>query len=556
MKVLRWGIGAIAALLFAGSTVCADEIEDMKKALSEMQEQMREVNQQLAQERASKTANAGGAPESLVGKAKKGTIKIGGKFSTVYAWHAVEDQLGNEDGRSINSGWGTDDAEIKFHISFNKDVSAVVKLDLDDGNLTADGFNGGDLVEEAYWHWKNIACTGAFVQVGKFEVPYGMDDAGSASISSAFTHRSSQAGVAGNGEDDFNDSFIFGINSATPNNPYDSGPAEGATGDNLLPATGYINSGIVGQGELDNRYGAIVGYKYEDLAKLELCVFDESNGTYDEGKAPIDNGFQSFCGRLTITPVEALEVEMSAIRRYRRGEKAAEVGDYQDSPLGTHPRFFYITSNGTQVNDGNANPRHGYWDDRNQTNAIYAASMGMSYDFSKNPCTKLPLRVFGEYIRTWNNNWNKSMYSNTISAGLDIFATEKLTMTTRYDYNGNQLPFYSDSNNNEPSGNYFARQTGFTEATGIATFAVIDEEHTHRAMFATKYDFGNGLYIAFEYAHVWLYQKGSEWTYQYGTTTLNNGTQEFTGYIRTGNDNSWSETRHKDTFAFKTGFKF
>ena len=172
MKVLRWGVCALAALLMtAGSSFANDsEIEAMKAAMDNMKQEMDAMRSTMASEREAMRENAGGAPEALRTKGSNASVRIGGSVIARYtaSWQSNENQ--ETPGQTMykggeyptENGWKMDTASVTFDITFdNSDVSAFIDI-------------RPDKFDKAYFQWNNIGGTGLGTQVGMIGIPGGM----------------------------------------------------------------------------------------------------------------------------------------------------------------------------------------------------------------------------------------------------------------------------------------------------------------------------------------------------------------------------------------------
>ncbi len=175
MKVLRWGVCALAALLMtAGSSFANDsEIEAMKAAMDNMKQEMDAMRATMSAEREAMRESAGGAPEALRSKAGNATVRIGGKIAVRY-YATFQSNESNNSGNSAapsggeyakNTGWNMDTASVTFDFQINEDLSAFI-------DVRPSSF------DKAYFQWNNIGGTGLGTQVGWIGIPCGMYDAG------------------------------------------------------------------------------------------------------------------------------------------------------------------------------------------------------------------------------------------------------------------------------------------------------------------------------------------------------------------------------------------
>ncbi len=174
MKVLRWGVCALAALLMtAGSSFANDsEIEAMKAAMDNMKQEMDAMRATMSAEREAMRESAGGAPEALRSKAGNATVRIGGKIAVRYYAEFQSNEHSDAKGSGSsggeygnNTGWKMDTASVTFDFQINEDLSAFI-------DVRPNSF------DKAYFQWNNIGGTGLGAQVGWIGIPCGMYDAG------------------------------------------------------------------------------------------------------------------------------------------------------------------------------------------------------------------------------------------------------------------------------------------------------------------------------------------------------------------------------------------
>ncbi len=174
MKVLRWGVCALAALLMtAGSSFANDsEIEAMKAAMDNMKQEMDAMRATMSAEREAMRESAGGAPEALRSKAGNATVRIGGKIAVRYYAEFKSNESSDANGAGSgggqygnNTGWKMDTASVTFDFQINEDLSAFIDV-------------RPNTFDKAYFQWKNIGGTGLGTQVGWIGIPCGMYDAG------------------------------------------------------------------------------------------------------------------------------------------------------------------------------------------------------------------------------------------------------------------------------------------------------------------------------------------------------------------------------------------
>lgn len=179
MKVFRWGVSAIAAVLLAGGSSFAgntDELSAMKATMENMKQEMEAMRATISAEREAMRANAGGAPEALKSANGKATIKIGGdvKIRYNYGWQSYYSNTtanagNNHNQRRTRSGWDMNKAALKFKITFTPDTKAYVCLRADNGSAGV-----GGLLDEAWYEWSNIGGTGFALKVGLQTIEYGL----------------------------------------------------------------------------------------------------------------------------------------------------------------------------------------------------------------------------------------------------------------------------------------------------------------------------------------------------------------------------------------------
>lgn len=201
MKVFRWGVCAVAALLMAaGSSFASDsEIDAMKSAMDNMKQEMDAMRATMSAEREAMRESAGGAPEALRTKGGNATVRIGGAVVVrYYANFRSNDQDeptgntgfasgGGEYAKKI--GWTMDTAKIDFDVQISEDISAYIDI-------------RPNKFDKAYFQWNNIGGTTLGGQIGYIGIPGGMystsfDPTGAVFINNPFTK--SYMGDADNG---------------------------------------------------------------------------------------------------------------------------------------------------------------------------------------------------------------------------------------------------------------------------------------------------------------------------------------------------------------------
>lgn len=174
MKVLRWGVCALAALLMtAGSSFANDsEIEAMKAAMDNMKQEMDAMRSTMSAEREAMRESAGGAPEALRSKGGNATVRIGGAVVVRYVANLESNESDAGNGLRFTGGeyatqmgWTMDTAKVTFDFQINEDLSAYIDV-------------RSDKFDKAYFQWNNIGGTGLGVQAGFIGIPCGMYDAG------------------------------------------------------------------------------------------------------------------------------------------------------------------------------------------------------------------------------------------------------------------------------------------------------------------------------------------------------------------------------------------
>ena len=173
MKVLRWGVCALAALLMtAGSSFANDsDIDAMKSAMDNMKQEMDAMRATMSAEREAMRESAGGAPEALRSKGGNATVRIGGKIAVRYRAEFASNENDEPNGMAPNggeyatkTGWEMDTASVTFDFQINEDLSAFIDV-------------RPTKFDKAYFQWNNIGGTGLGTQVGWIGVPCGMYDA-------------------------------------------------------------------------------------------------------------------------------------------------------------------------------------------------------------------------------------------------------------------------------------------------------------------------------------------------------------------------------------------
>lgn len=451
MKVTRWGLSAIAALLLAGGAGYAgdtDELNAMKTTMENMKQEMEAMRATMASEREAMRANTGGAPEALKSANGKATVKIGGDFKVRYSIglengynNATSAETPHDNTRYTRTSWDIYKAEINFTIDFTPDTMGYIALRPDRGDSSV----GMGLLDEAWWQWKNIGGTGFAVKVGLQTLEIG-------TYNSYDGHDSPWERAM------IWDPFV---KSAAQRNAF------GANGDYNFAHETDINA-----------IGISASYTW-DQVRLVAGIY---------GQQVWQNpGKSNTLGVTTNGSARNLDIENHYITVYydpcwleNLHLQASYFGEF-DQGGGVNAQTWW-PSNYTALTQTN----HG-------ATYLPGFDVGASYIADK-------WAVYAEGLFIANPNYYQDSWNLTFSVGADYSLTEKLKIGGMFDYT--QLygsRFWGDSS--WVGGDPLAVPpvpAGYTNQGG--TF----NGYAMRAAIGARYDFGNGLYVQAQYSHYWV----------------------------------------------------
>jgi hypothetical protein len=222
---------------------------------------------------------ATGDAESLTSMKKNGAIKIGGGIDAAAIFvHRDEDPTqihGENDDIDVTSC--EIEADLKFEIAANKNVKAMIKIDLEDD---------AQQMEEAYLEWTDVMGTGIKLAVGKKEIKaWGQDKI-------IFY----EGGLNGG------DSNILETPAGSPDGSRGNQHDQVGT-NNWMPS------------EIDNAWCVEASYAFNDIAKLTGTLFQNAAGQHED--RPDDSlFFESFAVKLELMPFDGFKGEISFINRH------------------------------------------------------------------------------------------------------------------------------------------------------------------------------------------------------------------------------------------------
>lgn len=441
MKVTRWGVSAIAALLLAGGAGFAgdtDELNAMKATMENMKQEMEAMRATMASEREAMRANAGGAPESLKSANGKATVKIGGNFQVRYnvsyenAYNNRTDQSAaatygdyRDNSRYTRTNWDIYKAEINFTIDFTPDTMGYIALRPDRGNASV-----GQLLDEVWWQWSNIGGTGFSAKVGLQTLDMGMynGDAnpwGRVMILDPLV----KSAVRTAGQSSYTSAYASDIYNNHATDITAIGVSASYKWDQFKVTAGVYGQQVAQDSGMDNTLGVTENGSARNIDIENHYV----TGYYDP------------CW------LENLHLQASYFGEFDQGAGV--------SSATWLPRDYYLV-NGTN---------HG-------ATYVPGFDLGVSYTADK-------WAVYGEAVVIANPQYYQDSVEMVYSVGADYSLTEKLKVGGSFDWQN----FYG------------SRYWGNVNSTGDSTL----ECYTLRAALGAKYDFGNGLYVQAQYSHYW-----------------------------------------------------
>lgn len=456
MSIARWGMGVAVALFLVGSAVRADDVSSMKSELADLKAKV------AAMESAQMAPAAGGDAESLTSMKKKGAIKIGGEVQVAMEVADRTDQhasvipnaalanMGGTTARVSNSQnddvqsttFTTTEAMLNFQVNASKDTYLYLGLDLDDfWNSAA---NQDDLLREVYFMWKNVRGSAFDVWFGKKELPFAMNK--DPLILNQVTD------TRGGGQDVQNNSSYLG-------QAWEAADSSGANGNPHAVVGDYTHPGA-----MDNVYQVGGAWKYKDVVKVEAAVFQSNARTSGsmtrgmfEDRSDDTMFFQSFCGRLTVNPLENFQIFLSGITEHNQSYGDKDLMSNATNGLLATTNAANFGSEASSSNDANADRQ--------------AVSLGLDYKFKP-----IPLELWFEYLHGWDWAWNAKYDTDTVVLGAKYGLTEAIDLYLIGDWVG-----IDDDR---------------------VSLRSQDEDY-YRLASAVQYTFDNGIIMSLEYAHEW-----------------------------------------------------
>lgn len=398
----------MAVALAIGGFVQADDTASLKA-------EMAAVQSQLAAMEARQDSGSEKGPDHLVSMQKNAKIKIGGSLEM--AVHFV-----NRDGRTFDTSGTASDfvnatstpavtqvaarsntgggdyqtnrivetaSALEFRAYADKNSYVHIKLDLDDQARNTPAVGAGELVEEAYFMWKDINCSKFSIRFGKQELPWLQD--WDKMLTGSYIHAGTDGGYLGGALANSNENVV-GTGSSTGS----------VFTQESFSRFGIDEDDFFGQEE-DNTYAITGIWELNKQWKFEASLFQDDRSLdattgHTDGKSNDDLTFNSLAGRITWTPTEKLSFVLSGIRRHNEAASKFPSPDSEDHMLGSGIGFTWHTS------DCNKSYLFGEWvhldnaqyDDGQHSNSF---QLGYVWDVTK----KLDLVLLGEYM-FWTND--------------------------------------------------------------------------------------------------------------------------------------------------------
>jgi hypothetical protein len=352
----------MAAIMMAG-TLYADDTSSMREEIADLRAKV------AALETAEMAPAAGGDCASLTSMKKKGTITIGGDTQVAIVFTHQDDQAsvsGGQDDELDSTTFTTADCDLKFNIAANKNQGLVLLLDLDDFWNHAVIDDQDDLLEEAYFYFRNIAGTPWSINFGKKAVPFGQGK--DPLVLASVTNEAEGRHFIGY-EDAFK-GLSAGDGDANPH----ANPSANANYPGQMTDTFQINP----------------SFQYKDLLTLEMALFQDpgSRGMHED-RSDDHLLFESYSMRAVLTPLEGLSMELSYMNRHN---------DSMEDDLGVQ--------NAENCDDD-----------------THAISLGADYKLKS-----LPLEVYGEYMHGWDYGYNDEQDVDVLELGAIWGVTEAIDL--------------------------------------------------------------------------------------------------------------------------------
>ena len=471
-----------AVLVLTATTVRADdpaEIADLQSRIATLEAKMM-------------APAGGGDAETLTSMYKKGVVKIGGEFKVNVEHRHTENADDSND--EVDQTIWSEEIDLFMRVDAGADSYAHFKFEMDKG--------APDLVDEAYYMWKNVRGSGWSILFGLGDVPFGQYEG------NAYMDPCSDGGMLlkdAPGGDDNVAAKWYG-----PNGERDIPPP---VVDDLMPTAANPNpmtdamykgqhyersviTGEVWQTCPDEMLTLGAAYTFREMVTLEASLFQDDSNVYEDRSH--DTGFfESYALRLSGSPMEGLDLSVSFINTHDNmfdedgeddnhadnGRAIGAVGQRAQYNMyrimaerwaaGTMSATQYERMTGRADYDADGVTAAQYTSEMNPN--IRALSLAGNYETPNGKWN-----VYAEYIHTWNANHYEEVDTDTVTAGMVYALTEKVDLIGEFGWVGID-----------------------NEAWDAHNSGLDFEEDVYTMELAASYTLDNGISFLLGYRHEW-----------------------------------------------------
>jgi len=395
MNIVRWGMTALAAVVFGAGFTYADDSASLRSELADLKAKvaaMESTQQDGGCNSCGSCGTTGGnctacGAECLTSMKGNGNIKIGGSVHVDLLFiHGESNETTNingddDDYRRTVFGAGSDavsDAStLDFKINAADNMYFMITLELNN-----DENGSGDILENLYFAWEGVKGSNWDLYVGEKAIDYGMNK--SVGIMKSFHDGGAYLISEG-----------YGGPAGTVNG---TGNRSGAIG--VQGSTAFATQGTWSTSSTE-RYQIELVYHYCDLANFYFTLFQNSAGVFED-RSNDNLGFESWAVKAEVMPLEGLTVQASLENWHNES----------------------VTKTNARTEDS------------------LNLSVGFDYDFQ---C--LPLNVWSEYQHGFDSTFANQTDIDIWSIGATYGFSECLSGTLMFDWANVDDPLQSGVNN-------------------------------------------------------------------------------------------------------------
>lgn len=384
MNIARWGMTALATVLFAGGAAFAEDSSSLRAELADLKAKVSAM--ESAKQGGCSTCGGNGCStcggEGLTSMGGNATIQIGGSVHADLIFiHGDSNETtvasGDDDDdyrRTVfNAGSDavSDPSFLDLKVSASDNMYFMITLELNN-----DENGSADILENLYFAWEGVRGSAWDLYIGEKTVDYGMDK---------------YTGIIPT----FNDGGAYLLNEGF------GGPS-GATAGNTSGGYGIGVSALAGtsNGFATSRievYQIEAVYHYCDLANFYFTVFQNGVGVFEDHSTD-DMGFESWAIKAEVMPMEGLTLQAS-VQNWRNDALRKTANRDEDS---------------------------------------MSLSVGFDYDFQ---C--LPLNLWAEYQHDFDAFFSNQTDIDIFSIGATYGFSECLAGTVMFDWAEVDDPLFS-----------------------------------------------------------------------------------------------------------------